>query len=360
MFTIRSSKPLHHVALVLALLIGACGDDATGPDASPPPETIEVGVVLNSVDVSLTIFSNESPDDASTVGLGADGSPVGFSHRGNVVAVPMGTVPAVTVVDVRARRVVRTIGLPEGSGATGSAFVNDSVAIVANPGLNSVSPVNVLRGTTGEPVQVGTYPTAVAVTDGRIFVANAELVNFSPAGPGTLTVLDAGSREVLGTVALSGLNPSALTVGPDGRVWALHSGEFGGGDGSVSIVDPESLEETAHHPGFGEFPGALAFGPDGLLHVSSFSYGMAIWDPGTGRFVRSPADAVTPDGVTAVPGVAFDGRDRLHVVVPVLPGQENACLQPGAVYRLDSEYRIVGEIPVGTCPIDLAFLQSAP
>ena len=128
------------------LFLAACGSEGTEP---PPEQTAEVGVVLGSVDLSLTIFEVENPTQTRLVGLNPTGSPVTLAVRGELAAVPLGFVPAVAVVDLREAVLLRTVGLPTGSGATGVAFLNDSIVLVANSDLNSVTPVNVLAGTLG-------------------------------------------------------------------------------------------------------------------------------------------------------------------------------------------------------------------
>ncbi len=335
------------VTAFCGLITAGCGTaDVSGPD---DPLVSEVGVVLNSLDVSLTVFDPTDVQEPRTLGLAADGSPVGFALRGDLVVVPLGFVPAATVVDIGLGAARHTVALPEGSGATGVAFLNDSVALVANPNLDSVTPVNVLSGSAGEEVPVGRYPQAVTVTAGRVFVLNAELgPNFLPAGPGTLTVLDAEDLSPLGTVGLSGTNPASAAVGPDGRLYVVNAGSFGGGDGSLSIVDPSSLEELELVSGFGEFPFASTFGPDGNLYVSSFAFGISIWNPTTRAFVRSTAEAIAPEGSSSSPGAAFDSADRLHALRP-------DCRQPSAVLRLDDNFQVETTVPVGICPIDLAF-----
>ncbi|MEE8148253.1 MAG: hypothetical protein V3T24_11655, partial [Longimicrobiales bacterium] len=60
-----------------------------------PLETAEVGIVLSSTELSLTIFEVEDPAQTRTVGLGPDGSPVSMAVWGNLAAVPLGIVPAV-------------------------------------------------------------------------------------------------------------------------------------------------------------------------------------------------------------------------------------------------------------------------
>lgn len=342
----RPSAPLLALAL-LALVTAGCGD-STGPE---PRDARILGVVLNSVDVSLTVFDADDPagSEPATVGLAPDGSPVSLAVRDGLAAVPLGSVPAVAVVDVAAGVVVRTVPLPDGSGATGVAFVNDSVAVVANPALNTVSPVNVRSGEVGDQIAVGLYPQGVVATDAGPVVVNGELgPDFQPVGPGTLTFLDAGTLAPRGSVELSGSNPGSAAAGPDGRIHVVISGAFGAGDGSLSVVDPVGLEEAAHHTGFGEFPFSAAFGPAGRLYVASFGYGLAVWDPEAESFVRSPDDAVTPEDVPSVAAVAVDPDGRLYTLRP-------DCQGPSAALRLAADFSVEEVVPVGTCPIALVF-----
>ena len=189
-------------ALLGMIMLGgasACSD-SSGPEL---PTFRQVGVVLNSVDVSLTVFGVDSSEPPITIGLAPDGSPVSMAVRGSVVAVPLGFVPAVAIVDLETAAVTRTIALPEGSGATGAAFLDDERLLVANPGLSSVSLVNVADGTVADPIPVGAFPQSLIVQGGRVFVLNGELgPDFLPAGPGTITVLNAANLEVVATVIL--------------------------------------------------------------------------------------------------------------------------------------------------------------
>ena len=80
---------------------------------------------------------------------------------------------------------MRAIPLPDNSGATGSAIVDDSIAFVANPNLNTVSRINYLTGETAE-IEVGPYPQGIVFARGRIFVLEGNLENFMPAGPSSV------------------------------------------------------------------------------------------------------------------------------------------------------------------------------
>ncbi len=331
--------------LLGAVFLAACSGDGTEP---LPPETAEVGVVLGSVDLSLTIFEVEDPKQTQLVGLAPAGSPVTLAVRGELAAVPLGFVPAVAVVDLKEGVVLWTVGLPEGSGATGVAFLNDSIVLAANPNLNSVTPINVFAGTRGSDIQVGRFPQAIVVEGGRAFVLNAELEDFVPDGPATVSVIDIETLTVTSTIQLSGENAATGGVGPDGRLYIVNSGSFGAANGSLSVVNLTSLSEAEYHAGFGDFPGSLALGPSSRAFVGAFSYGVVVWDTSLDAFIRGPTEALTPGGVASTSGVGFDEAGRLYTLTP-------DCQGPSTANRHDRMFEVDVTIPVGICPFAIAF-----
>lgn len=327
--------------LMLAIsFLAACTSEATGPDAR---EAGELVVVVNSTERSLTVIPVDDPESAYTIGVAPEGSPVSVAARGRFAVVPLGTYPFAAVVDLEKGTVEHTIALPEGSGATGAAFINDSIALVANSDLNSVSPINVLRGTAGEPIAVGTYPQAIEVVDGVAYVINGELENWAPARPGTITVID-GSLEVVGTIRLSGLNPGSAAAGTDGRLYVLHSGSWGENNGSISVVDLAELKEISHHTGFGDFPGAIAAAPGRVL-VALYGSGILEWNPTTQSFVHGLDNPLTPgDKIPPISALGFDSQGVLYLLNP------GNCTDPGRVYGVDGAGEVVVEVRTGACP----------
>jgi len=337
------------LAILAPLAFAACDEDATAPEPvneSPVP----IGVVLGSVDLSLTVFPVDTPTVTRTIGLGPAGTPVSLAVRRELAAVPLGTVPAVAIVDLAAATVLRTVGLEAGSGATGVAFANDSIVIVANPDLGTITPINARSGSGAASVSVGTYPQNVLVHESRIYVVNANLVNFSPAGPGSISVLDAGTYATLATIVLSGMNSSGIALGPDGLLYVVNSGNFGMADGSVSVVSTVSFQEVAHHPGFGDFPSAVTFGPDGTLYTTSFSYGVVAWNSGTRTFARTPDSAIEPGGVPSASGIGTDDDGRLYSLAAT-------CTGPDQAHRLNNTYGVELSITVGICPTSIQFTE---
>ena len=332
----------------LALLpFAAAACEGDGPNT--PRITERLALTVNSVERSLSLVPVDGGQGTQSraVGLGAQGTPVGVAARGAFAVVPLGTYPFAAVVNLRTGTLATRVALPANSGATGAEFVNDSIAVVANPALNSVTPINVLRGTAGTSVQVGTYPQAIVSDGARVYVLNGNLVNFAPAGPGSVTVLDEQLR-VVRTVQLSGLNPSAAAfVG--NRLYVLNAGSFGGNNGSLSVVNLQTLAEESHHTGFGDYPSSIAASENGELYVGIYGTGIVVWNRQSNSFRVPLATPLTPGGSGIVAGLGFDYQGRLHTVNP------GTCQTPGTENRLTNDATVDRTVPVGICPFGLAF-----
>ncbi len=342
------------VAAALIVPIAACDDDdANSPMGPPGPQTTEIAVIVNSTDVSVTVFAVDSPAIARTIGINpgvGQGSPVTAAARKNLALIPLGFFPAVAVVDLTTDD-VSSIPLPNNSGATGVAFLNDSIAYVANPNLNSVSVVNAFSGTAVTEIPVGVFPQAVVTVGDRVFVLNAELdASFVPARSGRITVIDGGTSAVTDTIVLTGFNPAAATLGGDGMLYVINSGNFGQGDGSMSVVNPTTLQEVEHHEGFGEFPGDIAYGPGDRVYVSAFAYGIAVWDAAADTFINPPANPLIVGGNATSSGIGFDSDGMLYSLIP------GDCISPSVALRFDPGGSAAPvEIATGSCPFAITF-----
>ena len=334
------------MAMILAVGV-ACDGDSFGPDI---PGDAEVGVVLNSIDRTLTVFEVDRPDNMFTIGIGFDGSPVTFAVRGSTVVIPMGSLPEVAIVDLDEPFVApRRAELPGNSGATGVTFIDDETVLVGNPNLDSVSPVNVRTGNVGAEILVGFFPEFIVSDGQRAYVINAELGDdFVPVRLGTVSVIDIASLQVIETIELSGENSGGAALAPDGRLFVVNRGRFGERGGSLSVVSTAVLEETEHHLGFDEFPARVAFSPGGQVLVISTEYGIAVWDPEAREFIRDPFNPITPGGNRSSAGVGFDSNGTPYAL-------ELECSQPADVFRLSEDLVLQRTIQVGTCPFDIAF-----
>jgi len=333
-------------SLSLAALLAACGSDGGTGGGGSNPERIEV--VVNSVSRTLSIFSPDSANPTvRTVDLGAQGSPVGAAVRGSLAVVPMGTYPFAVVVDLRTGVITHTIPLPANSGATGAAFLDDSIAIIANPNLNTVTPVNAVAGTAKAQLPVGVYPQAVVPGPGAVFVLNANLVNFAPAGPGSVSVITVPTK-VDATAPLQGINPTAGAVSGS-ALYIVNAGHFGGNDGSLSTLNLAAGTETLS-TGFGEFPGSVDVGQNGNVYVGVYGLGVLEYNPGIKQLVRGTDNPIVPSPGGSVSAIGFDNAGRMHTLNP------GDCSAPGKEYRLTGIV-VNRTVTVGVCPFDIKFTQ---
>lgn len=349
MTSIPRVRPLRAAAWLLA---AACAD-TTAP--LPPPE--EVLLVVNSTEASLSFVPVEAPSGTVAIPLGGvTPSPVSVAARGDYALVPMGLDNTVAVVNLRTRAVARTIGLPSGSGATGAAMVDDSIGYVGNPNLNSVTRVNYLTGDTAS-VAVGVYPAGLVFTRGRLFVLNGNLVQFSPAGPSWITVIDpATNARAAGvdSIALPGPGNAGFgAIGADGLLYVISTGDFFSGEGRLHIVDPVGRQEIANFGGFGTGPGALAADAGERLFISSFSEGLMEFNTRTRTVVRGAGDGVP---VPANSAVAVDSKGRVYAI-DTGPCQGG---QGGTAHVLRADLTESRAVPLGECSIFAAVASIAP
>lgn len=332
--------------VLLSLVLAAGCSDALEQTSSAG----QVIAVVNSTDRSLSLVA-ATDFSVSTRSFTTPGAtPRTIDGHGNAFLVPLGQASAVAVDflpppcrDV-CPRTDYVIPLAAGSGATGVAIQDDSIAWVANPALNSVTRVNYVRGDTAS-VAVGVAPQAVVMFRTRVFVLNANVVGGTPAGASWLTSFDCCAISTPDSIPLSGANAQYAVMGGDSLLYVVASGRPGFADGKLLIVDPRARTELAVLNGLGESPGAVAFHPSGRLLVASRAEGiLEVYTPT--RFVtRGPGNGVKPGG-NGVSGLATDLRGRVYAVDP------GACSAAGAVHILTAppEYRELKSVPVGVCP----------
>lgn len=333
-------------------LVAACA--STTPSPSPPEESV---VVLNGGDRTLTLLPVSVPGPALTIPLGVSaGTPVALSARGRLAIVTTGAEGSVIVIDLSVGRSVQVYRMPVNEGALGSAFVNDSIAYIANPFSNRVTRLNLQTGDTAS-VLVGQTPTAMAVTRGRVFVVNAnlELGCSGPCvlGPSWLTVVDPERNLAIDSIALPGPgNATAILVGADGLLYVLNAGPGGEEPARLSIVDPVLLQEVGSFAGIGALPGRLATDLRERLFITSRSQGLMEFNTRTRRVVRGAGT-----GIPLVEGVAaaVDVSGTIYAV------EAGSCAgTPGRIriFRPDlTEARVES---AGICAVDAVTVKLPP
>lgn len=341
--TIRRAFPARAPLLALAMgFLLACADTN-----APAPLPEEVLLVVNTRGNSLSVVPIDPAGPVRHVALGGVGSrPTGVAARGEIALVPLGPANAVAVVTLRERRLLDRIPLPAGSGATGVAVVNDSIAYVGNPGLNTVSRVNYLAGTT-EEVAVGVRPQGIIFIRGRVFVLNGNVdPNGVPLGPSWITVLDpATNRPASGvdSIPLSGAGGAAYaTPAADGQVYVVSRGTPGLPEGRISAVDPLRRLENASFAGLGVTPGDLATDGGPRIFVSSLREGVLEFDTDSNAVVRGIGEGLD---IVSNSGVAVDSQRRLYAIAA-----GDCAAGSGMAHVFNPELEEIDSIPLGRCP----------
>jgi hypothetical protein len=329
------------LALATGLLFGCADTNA------PPPEPLELLLVVNRQANSLTIVSVDELDSPTSVPFGTPGAtPTSVAAREGIAVVPLGEANGLAVVDLIGRRLIHVIPLAVGSGATAAVMVSDSVAYVANSPLNTITRINVFTRETAE-VPVGVFPQGFAVARGRLFVLNGNLDETGePAGPSWLAVINPGTNAPaagIDSIPLTGPGNAAFaTVGGDGLLYVVNRGPTMPAEGRLSVVDPLERTEVASFAGLGLLPGDLATDGQSRVFVSSFTEGLLEFNSDSNAVVRGEADGI---GIASNTGVAVDSKGRVYAI------EEGGCApgQPGIAHVLDEELEEIGRITLGRC-----------
>lgn len=349
----RSFRPTGSF-LLLMLGLGLGCADATAP--LPPP--IELLLVVHRTDATLRLIPVDGSGAGTPVPLGGIApSPTTVSALNGFAVVPLGNDPSVAVVDLKAQVVIRTIRLAANSGATGAAMVDDSIAYVGNPNLNTVTRINYLTGDTAS-VAVGQTPQGVVFTRGRIFVSNGNLSGGIPAGAGWISVIDPATNRLATGIDSIPLTPPGNAgqgaVAQDGVLYLMNSGSIDGtADGRLSLVDPVGREELGTFRGFGHFPGGVATNGTDRLYVSSLTQGLMVFDLLNRQVLRGAGNGVS---IATNTGVAVDSEGRIYA----LEGGPCDGSEPGQVHVLRRDLRTQRIIPVDDCPVAAIVTEVSP
>lgn len=238
------------------------------------------------------------------------------------------------------------IRLRVGAQASAIAIQDDSLAWVAEPGLDRAQQINYLTFDTTGRAAAGDRASGAVVADGRVWVVNANAVNDVPAGASSITVrVTGGSANVVDTIALTGTNAQFAVLGADGLIYVVDRGAQGQADGRLSIVDTATRSEVAVINGLGELPGPAVYHPSGRLLIAGGAAGILEVNTLTRTLTRGPAAGVKPGGDSVV-ALAVDQRGRVYAVAP------RDCSGPGVVHVLSAppDYADFKTVTVGTCP----------
>jgi len=311
-------------------------------------------VVLNSQTASLTLVN--AGDFTVTALALVSPAPAAVTVAGDqqVVLVPTGSGDAVQVLNLGSAG--HSLSLAAGSGATGVAFQDDTLAWVANPALNTITEFDVQTRDTLRSLPVGPNPVAVAVVAGMVFSVNSNTTGDTVHGPSTLTAWRTDGTGAPDTVALTGTNARYVVVGDDSLLYVIERGDSGQADGRLSIVDPVARQEAVVVNGLGERPGPGVFHHSGRLLIASPAEGILEVNALARSVTRGPGNGVKPEGKGVV-ALSLDNRGRIYAVT------DNGCAAtPGTLYVLSQppDYHVVTSTPVGLCPVASTVAEMPP
>lgn len=325
--------------------------------SAPLPAAEEVLLLVHRTTGSLSLIHVNTPSVVTPIPLGgAAANPTSISALGGFAVVPMGDDDAVAVVNLRTLVVDRTVQLEANSGATGAAMVDDSIAYIANPNLNTVTRVNYLTGDTSS-VEVGQTPKAVVFTRGKVFVVNANLNGAgNPVGPSWVSVVDPETNRLatgIDSILLPGPgNGISADVAGDGVIYIMNAGD-GTADSRLSLVDPVGREELGNFKGFGVSAGAVADNGGSRLFASSVSQGLMVFDLINRQVFRGAGNGIAIPQNT---GVSVDGDGRIYAL------ESGPCTggASGKLHILRRSFSEIRAVDVPECPVAALVTEVPP
>jgi YVTN family beta-propeller protein len=294
--------------------------------ATPPAGTI---VVSNMNDNTATLVDAASGRTIATLPTGQGPHEVAISHDGGTALVSNYGVRgapgnSITVIDVRAARVVRTLDLREYKRPHGMAFFpGDTLAVVTSETSGAVLIVDVRDGRV-----LDTLPSKGRVTHMLGLSANGARIVTANIADGTITAIDPKNSAAARTIKVAA-QPEGIAIAPDGETaWAGSNR-----DSIVLIVDLRTGQVVDTLRGFG-LPYRMAVSPDGRTALISdpVKSQIRIFDAKTHRqdhVIDVPRDSVlrtaevpgspSPEGVAISPDsrwafVTLQGRNRVATI----------------------------------------------
>jgi YVTN family beta-propeller protein len=294
-------------------------------------------IVTNKTPSTATIIDVGTGRALATLPTGNNPHEVVLSADGRTAVVTdygTGASPTLTVIDVPAKRVVRTISLGQYTRPHGIAWLpGDSLVAVTSETTQHVVIVAVASGEIRKAIPTrnpGSHMVGVTGDGRRAWTGDM--------GSHTVSELDVTTGAYLRSIAVPN-QPEAINVTPDGREVWVGSNQTG----KVSIVDPASGSVTTAAEGV-SWPYRILFTPDAKTVVipDLRNHEVRFLDRATRKELsRISLPGAGPQGVTMTP----DGRYLL----------ESLSTQSQVVVIDMRTRQVVGHIPAGQTPDGIAY-----
>ncbi len=313
-------------------------------------------VVLNKSEATCSLLSLPSGKIVATLPTGDGPHEVAVSPDGRTAVVsnygrrghPGHTL---TVIDIPARKVVKTIDLGEYRSPHGIVYLPDGRRVLVTcEGNKKLLMVNVAAAKVEAAISTGQKVSHMVVVSPRLqraFVANI--------GSGTVTAIDVAKRRKIKDIA-TGRGSEGIALSPDEKeLWVTNRA-----DDNVAIVDPVALKIVAKLQ-TGKMPIRVKFTPDGryALVSNARSGDVSVYSVRRRRELRRIPMQVKAAADTS--GRLFAGRMTGPVPVGVLipPSGKRAFIantNADQITVIDLEkWKVVGRLQAGREPDGMAF-----
>lgn len=339
---------MRKAAIASALLLAATAAAAQQPAL----------VVLNKAEASASIISLADGRTIATMPVGDGPHEVAISPDGRwAVAANYGGRTAgnsLTVLDLRARRPVRTIDLASYARPHGIAWLPDGQrVVVTSEQARALVIVDVPNGRVDRAISTGQPGHLMTLSkDGhRAWTANI--------ATGSMSLVDLDRGAVVKTV-VTGKGPEGHDVSPNGReLWAADRTL-----NRITVLDAATLDSLASIP-TGEFPNRVHFTPDGKwVLVSNIRSGTVdVIDAVT----RQPVDRISFafDSTQANPTMlGAMGRSPQPEGILIAPDGKRAWIALSAMNRLAevdlATRKVVRYLTTGREPDGMGYFVAPP
>ena len=294
-------------------------------------------IVTNKTPSTATIIDVATGRALATLPTGNNPHEVVLSSNGRTAVITdygTGAAPTLTVIDVPAKRVVRTISLGQYTAPHGIVYLpGDSLVAVTSERTNHVVIVHIASGEVRKAIPTqnpGSHMVGVTGDGRRAWTGDMQ--------SNTVSELDVTAGTYVRSISVPN-RPEAINVTPDGREVWVGSNQTG----KVSVVDPATGSVTTVAEGV-TWPYRVLFTPDTKTVVipDLGNHEVRFLDRATRKELsRLSLPGAGPQGVTMTP----DGRYLL----------ESLSAQAQVVVMDMRTRGVVGHIPAGQTPDGIAY-----
>ncbi len=151
-------------------------------------------------------------------------------------------------------------------------------------------------------IQVGANPEGLAISNGKLFVANSGGLNF-PNVDSTVSVIDLGSQQEITRITV-GKNPGSVQTDPSGEVYVITRGDYASIPSRMHRINPNTHAVVQSFPF--DASGISPFNNRFLISYHDFNSGdnkIALFDPAAETIVN-PA-YISTSGIQTLYGIYY-------------------------------------------------------